>query len=70
MLEWVVLSNTMRKNKASRKLTTKQEKINYVTASKRKDKHLLDTGGLAVAKGVPLVSLLKFFSVIFFSTSI
>jgi hypothetical protein len=48
---------------------TKHEKIDYVTAWKRKNKHLLNTGSLALAKGVPLVSPLNKFIGIFFSMS-
>ncbi len=46
MLERVVLSDKIRKNKATGKLMTRQEKIDYVTKWKIKNKHILKEGGL------------------------
>jgi hypothetical protein len=50
ILERVVLSEKMRKNKATGKLMTRQEKIEYVTKWKSKNKHILKEGGLLVPK--------------------
>ncbi len=50
MLERVVLSDEMRKNKATGKLMTRQEKIDYVTKWKIKNKHIFKEGGLLVPK--------------------
>jgi len=50
MLERVVLSDEMRKNKATGKLMTRQEKIDYVTKWKIKNKHILKEGGLLAPK--------------------
>ncbi len=50
MLERVVLSDEMRKNKATGKLMTRQEKIDYVMKWKIKNKHILKEGGLLVPK--------------------
>ncbi len=41
MLERVVLSDKMRKNKATGNLMSRQEKIDYVTKWKIKNKHIL-----------------------------
>ncbi len=67
MLEGVMLSDHMRKNKAEGKLMTKTEKIRYVSAWKLENKIVLEDGGLGepVLGAVPL----KFFSGILFSTS-
>ncbi len=50
MLERVVLSDKMRKNKATEQLMTRQEKIDYVTKWKIKNKHILEEGGLLAPK--------------------
>ncbi len=50
MLKRVVLSDKMRKNKSTGKLMTRQEKIDYVTKWKIKNKHVLKEGGLLVPK--------------------
>jgi hypothetical protein len=50
MLEPVVLFDEMRKNKATGKLMTRQEKMNYVTTWKIKNKHILKEGGLLAPK--------------------
>jgi hypothetical protein len=67
MLERVVLSDHMRKNKAEGKLITKAEKIEFVSIWKLDNKEVLEDGGLGEPKlgAVPL----KFFSGILFSTS-
>jgi hypothetical protein len=49
-LERVVLSEEMRKNKATGKLITRQEKIDYVMKWKIKNKHILKEGGLLAPK--------------------
>jgi hypothetical protein len=66
MLEHVVLSDHMCKNKAEGKLMTKAEKIEFVSKWKLEDKEVLEDGGL----GEPEVGAvpLKFFSWILFST--
>jgi hypothetical protein len=72
MLEPVVLSDKMRKNKATGKLMTRQEKIDYVTKWKIKNKHILKEGGLLTPKrgdAALHTSPLKFLCGIFFSTS-
>ncbi len=67
MLNRVVISDHMCKNKAEGKLMTKAEKIEFVPAWKLKNKEVLEDGGLGEPKlgAVPL----KFFSGILFSTS-
>jgi hypothetical protein len=50
MLERAVLSDKMRKNKATGKLMSRQEKIDYVTKWKIKNKHILKEGGLLTPK--------------------
>jgi hypothetical protein len=67
MLEHVVLSDLICKNKAEGKLMTKAEKIDFVTKWKLENKEVLEDGGLRETK-LGDVSL-KFFSGIFFSTS-
>ncbi len=70
VLEHVVLSDKMRKNKATRKLMTKQEKIDYVTKWKIKNKHILKEGGLLAPKrgdAALLTTPLKILCGIFFS---
>ncbi len=66
MLEHMVLSDHMRKNKAEGKLMLKAEKIEFVSAWKLENKEVLEDGGLGEPKlgAVPL----KFFSGILFST--
>jgi hypothetical protein len=69
MLERVVLSDEMRKNKATGKLMTRQEKIDYVTKSKIKNKHILKKGGLLAPKrghAARLTTPLKILCGIFF----
>ena len=65
MLERVVLSDQIRKNKAEGKLMTKAEKIKFITKWKLTNKDVLEDGGLGEPKlgAVPL----KFFSGILFS---
>jgi hypothetical protein len=67
MLECVVLSDHMRKNKAEGKLMTKAEKIEFVSNWKLENKEVLEDGGLGEPElgAVPL----KYFSGILFSTS-
>jgi hypothetical protein len=67
MLERVVLSDHMRKNKAEGKLMTKAEIIEFVSNWKLENKEVLEDGGLGESKlgAVPL----KFFSGILFSIS-
>jgi hypothetical protein len=67
MLERVVLSDHMGKNKAEGKLKLNAEKIEFVSAWKSENKKVLEDGGLGEPElgAVPL----KFFSGIFFSTS-
>ncbi len=67
MLECVVLSDHMHKNKAEGKLMTKAEKIEFVSNWKLENKDVLEDGGLGEPKlgAVPV----KFFSGILFSTS-
>jgi hypothetical protein len=67
MLERVVLSDHMHKNKAKGKLMTKAEKIEFVSNWKLENKEVLEDGGLGELElgAVPL----KFFSGILFSTS-
>jgi hypothetical protein len=67
MLERVVLSDHMRKNKAEGMLMTKDEKIEFVSNWKLENKEVLEDGGLGEPKlgAVPL----KFFTGILFSTS-
>ncbi len=67
MLERVVLSDLIHKNKVEGKLMTKDEKIECVTNWKLKNKEVLVDGGLGEPEtgAVPL----KFFSGILFSTS-
>ncbi len=67
MLEHMVLSDHMHKNKAEGKLMTKAEKIEFVSNWKLENKEVLEDGGLGEPKlgAVPL----KFFSGILFSTS-
>jgi hypothetical protein len=70
MLERVVLSDKMRKNIATGKLMTRQEKIDYVTKWKIKNKHILEEGGLLVPKrgdAALLTTPLKNLCGIFFS---
>jgi hypothetical protein len=64
MLERVVLSDLMRKNKAEVKLMTKAEKIEFVSNWKLESNEMLEDGGLGEPKlgAVPL----KFFSGISF----
>jgi hypothetical protein len=50
MLERVVLSDEMRKKKATGKMMSRQEKIDYVTKWKIKNKHILEEGGLLMPK--------------------
>jgi hypothetical protein len=50
MLERVVLSDKMRKNKATGKLMSRQKKIDYVMKWKIKNKHILKEGGLLMPK--------------------
>jgi hypothetical protein len=50
MLERVVLSDKMRKNKATGKLMSRQEKIDNVTKWKIKNKHILKEGSLLTPK--------------------
>ncbi len=66
MLECVVLSDHIGKNKAECKLMTKAEKIEFVSAWKLENKEVLEDGGLSEPKlgVVPL----KFFSGILFLT--
>ncbi len=63
MLECVVLSDLMRKNKAEGKLMTKAEKIEFVSNWKLENKEVSEDGRLGIPKlgAVPL----KFFSGIF-----
>ncbi len=65
MLEHVVLSDHMPKNKAERKLMTKAEKIEFVYNWKLENKEVLEDGGLGEPKlgAMPL----KFFSGNFFN---
>jgi hypothetical protein len=67
MLERVVLSDHMGKNKAEGKLMTKAEKIEFVSNWKLENMEVLEDGGLGEPQlgAVPL----KFFSGILFSTS-
>ncbi len=67
MLERVVLSDHMCKNKAEGKLMTKADKIEFVSNWKLENKEVLEDGGLSEPElgAVPL----KFFSGILFSTS-
>jgi hypothetical protein len=67
MLEHVVLSDQIRKNKAEGMLMLKGEKIEFITKWKLMNKDVLEDGGLGGPKlgAVPL----KFFSAILFSTS-
>jgi hypothetical protein len=67
MLERVVLSDHMPKNKAEGELMTKAEKIEFVSNWKLENKEVFEDGGLGEPKlgAVPL----KFFSGISFSTS-
>jgi hypothetical protein len=67
MLERVVLSDKMRKQKAQGKLMKKHEKINYVTKWKKKNKKILDEGGLLEPKmgDFSLTTPIKFMSGIF-----
>jgi hypothetical protein len=67
MLEHVVLSNHMCKNKAEGKLMTKAEKIEFVSNWKLENKEVLEDGGFGEPKlgTVPL----RFFSGILISTS-
>ncbi len=58
MLERVVFFDEIRKNIANGNLMTKQEKIYYMTAWKRKRDHLLNAEGLMLAKGVVPTDLL------------
>jgi hypothetical protein len=72
MLECVVLSDEMRKNKATGKLMTRQEKIDYVTKWKIKNKYILKEGGLLTPKrgdAARLTTPLIFLCGIFFSIS-
>jgi hypothetical protein len=72
MLERVVLSDEMRKNKATGKLMTRQEKIDYVTNWKIKNKHILEEGGLLAPKtghAARLTTPLFFLCGIFYSIS-
>jgi hypothetical protein len=50
MLERVVLSDKMRKNKATGKLMSRQKKIDYVTKWKIKNNRILKEGGLLMPK--------------------
>ncbi len=67
MLECVVLSDHMHKNKAECKLMAKAEEIEFVSNWKLENKEVLEDGGLGEPelRAVPL----KFFSGILFSTS-
>jgi hypothetical protein len=72
MLERVVLSNKMRNNKATGKLMSTQEKIDYVTKWKIKNKHILEEGGLLTPKrgdAALHTTPLKFLCGLFLSTS-
>jgi hypothetical protein len=71
MLERVVLSDKMRKQKAQGKLMKKYEKIDYVTKWKKKNKKILDEGGLLEPKmgDFSLTTPIKFMSGIFISIS-
>jgi hypothetical protein len=72
MLERFVLSDKMRKNKATGKLMTRQEKIDYITKWKIKNKHILKEGGLLVPRrgdAALLTTPLKILCGIFFSIS-
>jgi hypothetical protein len=64
MLEHVVLSDHMCKNKAKGRLMTKTEKIEFVSTWKLENKEVLEDGGLGEPElgAVPL----KFFSGIYF----
>jgi hypothetical protein len=72
MLERAVLSDKMRKNKATGKLMTRQEKIDYVMKWKIKNKHILEEGGLLAPKrgdAALLITPLIFLCGVFFSIS-
>ncbi len=72
MLERVVLTDKMRKNKATGKLMSMQEKTDYVTKWKIKNKHILEKGGLLMPKrgdAALLTTPLNFLCGMFFSTS-
>ncbi len=62
MLEHVVLSKQMTKNKAAGKLMSKVEKVAYVTNWKKKNKLMLVEGGVWPPKGgnAAIVTPLKF----------
>ncbi len=59
MLERVVLSEEMRKQKAQGKLMKKKEKIEYVTKWKKNNKKILDDGGLLEPKMGDFLPLLR-----------
>ena len=69
MLERVVLSEEMTRNKAAKKLMTKAEKISYVTEWKAKNRKMLIEGGVWPPKDEVLLNPLKFLSGIFFAPS-
>ncbi len=71
MLEHVVLSKQMTKNKAAGKLMSKVEKVAYVTKWKKKNKLILVEGGAGPPKGgnAAVVTPLKFLSGIMSATS-
>ncbi len=68
MLEHVVLSDLVCKNKAEETLMTKAEKIDFVNNWKLENKEVLEDGGLREPElgDVPL----EFFSGILFSSSV
>jgi hypothetical protein len=69
MLERVIVSDEMRKNKAIGKLMTKQQKIGYVTKWKATNKGLLKEGGLLVPAHGTMTTPLTFVSGICFSVN-
>ena len=70
MLEHVVLSEQMTKNKAAGKLMSKVEKVTYVTKWKKKNKLMLEEGGVWPPKvgDAAVDAPLKFLSGIMFAT--
>ena len=70
MLEHVVLSEQMTKNKAAGKLMSKVEKVTYVTKWKKKNKLMLVEGGVWPPKvgDAAVDAPLKFLSGIMFAT--
>jgi hypothetical protein len=67
MLDRVVLSEEMTRNKAAKKLMTKAEKISYVTEWKAKNRKMLIEGGVWPPKDEVLLNPLKFLSGFFCS---